>query len=75
MLFKHLPKLFNRAYDILDCDCKDPQECSRCTFLRRCSQNNKKLDKLGAHVLLSTILNDTRVPLGDENNQYSQIFH
>jgi len=75
MLLDHLPELFNRAYDILECDCKDPQGCPRCTFLPHCSQNNTKLDKLGARALLSAILNDTRVPLGDEYNQCSQTFY
>ena len=75
MLLDHLQELFNRASDILECDCKDPQGCPRCTFLPRCSHNNTKLDKHGAQSLVSAILNGKEVQLGDDYNQFAQTFH
>ncbi|MFX0126077.1 MAG: Zn-binding domain-containing protein, partial [Candidatus Hodarchaeota archaeon] len=75
MLLDHLPELFSRAYDILGCDCIDPQGCPRCTFLPRCSHNNTKLDKYGARSLLTSILDEVDVPLGDNYNQFAQTFH
>ncbi len=75
MLLDQLQDLFKRAYDILECDCKDPQGCPRCTFLPRCSHNNTKLDKFGAHSLLSSILSGLEVQIGDNYNQFAQTFH
>jgi ATP-dependent helicase YprA (DUF1998 family) len=76
MLLKHLPKLFQRAYDILeDCDCKNPQGCPRCTFLPRCSHNNTRLDKHGARKILISIIEGTSVPLKDNYNDFNQTFH
>lgn len=75
MLLDHLSELFSRAYDILACDCKDPQGCPKCTFLPRCSHNNTKLDKLGARSLLKCILKEVAVPLGDDYNHFSQTLH
>lgn len=68
MLLDHLSELFNRANDILECDCKDPQGCPRCTFLPRCQQKNTKLDKFGARSLLTCILDGMKVPLENEYN-------
>ena len=75
MLLDHLSDLFHRAFDILECDCKDPRGCPRCTFLPRCSHNNAKLDKFGARSLLSCILDGKEVSLGDNYYQFAQIFH
>ncbi|MFX1515738.1 MAG: DEAD/DEAH box helicase, partial [Promethearchaeota archaeon] len=76
MLLDHLPELFTRAHDLLECDCKDPLGCPRCTFLPRCSHNNTKLDKSGARSLLSLILDDeVKVPLDDDYNHFSQTLH
>lgn len=75
MLLDHLEDLFKRAYDILGCDCKDPQGCPKCTFLPRCSHNNTKLDKLGARSLISSILDEVKVPLDDTYNQFAHTLH
>ncbi|UCG03397.1 MAG: DEAD/DEAH box helicase [Candidatus Heimdallarchaeota archaeon] len=75
MLCDHLQELFSRAYDILGCDCKAPEGCPRCTFLPRCSHNNTKLDKLGARSLLKSILDEVKVPLGDDYNHFAQTLH
>ena len=76
MLLDHLPELFSRAFDLLECDCKDPLGCPKCTFLPRCSHNNTKLDKSGARALLSQILEEkVKVPIGDDYNNFSQTFH
>ncbi len=75
MLLDHLQDLFKRAYDILECDCKDPQGCPRCTFLPRCSHNNTKLDKYGARSLLSSVLSGLKVHISNDYNQFAQAFH
>ncbi|MFX0120629.1 MAG: DEAD/DEAH box helicase [Promethearchaeota archaeon] len=75
MLLDHLSELFQRAYDILECDCKDPIGCPKCTFLPRCSHNNTKLDKFGAQSLLACILDNIETPLGEDYNQFSQTLH
>ncbi|UCE14348.1 MAG: DEAD/DEAH box helicase [Candidatus Heimdallarchaeota archaeon] len=75
MLLDHLSELFARANDILECDCKDPQGCPRCTFLPRCQQKNTKLDKFGARVLLTCILDDMKVPLDNKYNSFTHSFH
>ncbi|MHA2246490.1 MAG: DEAD/DEAH box helicase [Candidatus Hodarchaeales archaeon] len=75
MLVDNLQDLFKRAYDILECDCKDPQGCPRCTFLPRCSHNNTKLDKYGARSLLTSILDEIEVPLDKDYNHFSQTLH
>ncbi|MFX1283111.1 MAG: helicase-related protein [Promethearchaeota archaeon] len=75
MLLDHLSELFTRAYDILACECKDPQGCPKCTFLPRCSHNNTKLDKFGARSLLMYILEGMEIPLGDDYNQFAQTLH
>jgi DEAD/DEAH box helicase domain-containing protein len=75
MLLNHLPDLFNRAFDILKCDCKESQGCPRCTFLPRCIHNNTKLDKTTARVLLASIIENTKIPLGTNFNHFSQTFH
>ncbi len=75
MILDHLEDLFKRANDILGCDCKDPQGCPRCTFLPRCSHKNTKLDKLGARSLISSILDEVKVPLDDTYNQFAHTLH
>ncbi|MFX0125728.1 MAG: DEAD/DEAH box helicase [Candidatus Hodarchaeota archaeon] len=75
MLLDHLPELFTRAYDILACECKDPQGCPKCTFLPRCSHNNTKLDKFGARSLLTYILEGIEIPLGNDYTQFAQTLH
>ncbi|MFX0084080.1 MAG: DEAD/DEAH box helicase [Candidatus Hodarchaeota archaeon] len=76
MLLENLPKLFQRAYQILeDCDCKNPQGCPRCTFLPRCSHNNTRLDKYGARKILTSIIEGTSVPLKNNYNDFNQTFH
>ncbi|MHA1969107.1 MAG: Zn-binding domain-containing protein, partial [Candidatus Hodarchaeales archaeon] len=75
MLLNHLIDLFKRAYDILECDCLNPQGCPRCTFLPRCSHNNTRLDKHGAKNILSSIIEGVKVPLGNNYNNFSQTYH
>ncbi|MHA1974466.1 MAG: DEAD/DEAH box helicase [Candidatus Hodarchaeales archaeon] len=76
MLIDHLDELLKRSYKILQCKCKDPRGCPKCTFLVRCSNNNNKLDKHGAKALVKILLDSTiSKPLGDDFDFFSKTLH
>ncbi|MHA1214400.1 MAG: DEAD/DEAH box helicase [Candidatus Hodarchaeales archaeon] len=76
MLIDHLDELLKRSYEILQCKCKDPRGCPKCTFLVRCSNNNNKLDKRGAHSLLKILLDKTITkPLGTDYDYFVKTLH
>ena len=68
MLITHLDDIFKKAKSILECNCQDTQGCPKCSFLPRCSQNNTLLNKQGAQILVDSILQGIKVPLGSEYN-------
>ncbi len=68
MLITHLDSIFKKAKSILECNCQDAQGCPKCSFLPRCSQNNTLLDKRGAQILVDSILQGIKVPIGSEYN-------
>ncbi len=59
--FRHFRDVVRLALDrVTDCPCKDG--CPSCVYSPRCGNNNKPLDKDGARVLLSEILQQLDLP-------------